>query len=467
TTTTTSGSTGYITKRLKYSKMAGLSNQVFAVCLIRNVMETYDRIEYKIKEKIEICKEEEILVNGLDFEQKEKAEFEENKEVLIITKCGVPDYGTEEIKGKIMQAKGVELAKQDDLIERIIANIKQMEVHSKMEVDINIDTKTEEVDKPSNEFDKVEDISSSIWAQVSKSSQKNLKDRVEKAEIKEIETITGSDHSLVLLQLRSGSSFSRMKEYALEGKQTTRLIWNLNMASKKNWEKYKSSLWKRLYTQVPKFLCSQDAEEIKKGLSDRNEQIDKIWDIIEKAIIRSEKSLLPKKNKIRKTDHGVQSLLVEKWNQKLKIINRQAECNIKLDRKRNSLVESYREQNLREESETKRKRNQEVYKKAKRDDYKGTKDDIGKLLEKPLNKVKLDRVLVKKDLEYRLTVALFEVLVDTKDHFKGQFRERCPKIECMTEDWRAVYSPVDKVQENWVKLLADVLATRQTTTLFK
>ncbi|CAG8499500.1 12822_t:CDS:2, partial [Gigaspora margarita] len=92
------------------AKWLGLNNQVFAVCLIRNVIETYDKIEYKIKEKIEICKEEEVLVNRLDFEQKGKEEFEENKEVLIIT----------------------------------------------------------------NELDKVENISSSIWAQVSKSLQSTV-----------------------------------------------------------------------------------------------------------------------------------------------------------------------------------------------------------------------------------------------------------------------------------------------------
>ena len=130
------------------------------------------------------------------------------------------------------------------------------------------------------------------------------------------------------------------------------------MASKENWEEYKSSLWKRLHTQVPKFLCSQDAEEIKKGLIDGSKQIDKIWDIIEKAIIRSGESSLPNKsvrtpkkqlvpnrkkrrfkaymslgrliNEIRKAEHGVQSLLVGKWNQRLKIINRQAECNISM-----------------------------------------------------------------------------------------------------------------------------------------
>ncbi|CAG8795219.1 33364_t:CDS:1, partial [Gigaspora margarita] len=118
--------------------------------------------------------EEEVLVNGLDFEQKEKEEIKKNKEVLIITEYSVPDYGTEEIKGKIMQAKSAELAKQDDLIERNIANIKRIEVYSKIEVDINIDNKTEVVDKTSDKFDKVEDISSSIWAPVSKSSQRTV-----------------------------------------------------------------------------------------------------------------------------------------------------------------------------------------------------------------------------------------------------------------------------------------------------
>ncbi|CAG8853680.1 3690_t:CDS:2, partial [Gigaspora margarita] len=91
--------------------------------------------------------EEEVLVSELDFEQKEKDKNEKNKEVLIITECGVQDY------------------------ERIIANIKQTEVHSKMKVDININNKTKAVDKTINEFDKIENISSSIWALALKSLQ--------------------------------------------------------------------------------------------------------------------------------------------------------------------------------------------------------------------------------------------------------------------------------------------------------
>ncbi|CAG8829137.1 29841_t:CDS:2, partial [Gigaspora margarita] len=112
----------------------GIYRNIFA----SSEAEIQQQLQYKIKEKIEICKKEEVLVNGLDFERKEKEEIEKNKEILIITECDVPDY------------------------EIIIANIKQMEVHSKMEMDINIDNKTEIVDKTSNEFDKVEDINSSI-----------------------------------------------------------------------------------------------------------------------------------------------------------------------------------------------------------------------------------------------------------------------------------------------------------------
>ncbi|CAG8839646.1 45161_t:CDS:2, partial [Gigaspora margarita] len=99
--------------------------------------------EAKVQQQLQVVAQDEVLVNKLDFKQKEKEEIEKNKKVLIITECGVPDYGTEEIKGKIVQAK----------------------VHSKMEVDININNKTEVENKTSNKLDKVKDISSYIWAQ--------------------------------------------------------------------------------------------------------------------------------------------------------------------------------------------------------------------------------------------------------------------------------------------------------------
>ncbi|CAG8768918.1 12691_t:CDS:2, partial [Gigaspora margarita] len=306
------------------------------------------------------------------FVTKGERGIEKNKEVLIITECDVSDYSTEEIKGKIMQAKGVGLAKQDDLTERIIANIKQIEVYSKMEVDINTDNKTKVVDKTSNKFDKVEDINSSIWAQASKSSQ----NRVKKAEIDKIETITGSDYT----DNQAHIEF----EYGIKGE-----LRGIQIKKKRGSKAYMSLGW----------LIS----------------------------------------KIKKTDHGVQ-------------INFIAELN----RKCNSLVKSYREQNLRGESETKRKRNQEEQRMM-----------LASLLEKLFNKIRLNRVLVKEDLEYKLAIAPFEVLLDTKDYFKGQFRERYPKIECMTKNWREVYSPVNKVQENWYNSTLDLVELEEWQNMLK
>ncbi|CAG8705499.1 28739_t:CDS:2, partial [Gigaspora margarita] len=129
--------------------------------------------EAEVQQQLQVLahNEEEVLVSGLDIEQRKKDENEKNKEVLIIIECSVPDYGTKEIKSKKMQSKGVGLAKHNDLTKRIIANVKQTKVHSKMEMNINTNNKTELVDKTINEFDKIEDISSSIWVPVSRSLQ--------------------------------------------------------------------------------------------------------------------------------------------------------------------------------------------------------------------------------------------------------------------------------------------------------
>ena len=230
---------------------------------------------------------------------------------------------------------------------------------------------------------------------------------------------------------------------------------------KRELERIQVKSFEALYTQVPKFLCSQDAEEIKKGLSDGNEQIDKIWDIIEKAIIRSGESSLPNKsvkipkkqlvpnrkkhrfkaymslgrliNEIRKAEHSMQSLLVGKWNQRLKIINRQAECNISMI-ELNSLQSWIKSailwwkvigNRISEESQKlKEKEIKNYIKKRSEMIIKEQRLMLASLLEKPFNKVRLDRVLVKEDLEYRLAVAPSKVLLDTKDHFKGQAVQR-------------------------------------------
>ncbi|CAG8838106.1 14751_t:CDS:2, partial [Gigaspora margarita] len=91
----------------------------------------------------------------------------------------------------------------------------------------------------------------------------NLKDKITKAEIEEMKTIMGSDYNLVLVQLKTNSSFGQSKKVSLGEKQVARHVWNL--------------------------------KEIKKGLQEENKQLDKTWETIEKAIIRATESMLPNK----------------------------------------------------------------------------------------------------------------------------------------------------------------------------
>ncbi|CAG8834216.1 22110_t:CDS:1, partial [Gigaspora margarita] len=71
-------------KNQNIAKWLGLNNQVFAVYLIRNIIETYNKIEYKIIKNIEINKEKGALVNNVEHEQKTT----ENKKVLLIMEYG-------------------------------------------------------------------------------------------------------------------------------------------------------------------------------------------------------------------------------------------------------------------------------------------------------------------------------------------------------------------------------------------
>ncbi|CAG8745421.1 28640_t:CDS:2, partial [Gigaspora margarita] len=327
---------------------------------------------------------EKVLFNRLDFEQKGKEEFEENKEVLIIMECGVPDYGTKKIKGKIMQAKGIELAKQDDLTERIIANIKQMEV------DINIDNKTKVVDKTSNKMDKVEDISSSIWAQDVLTYTRAIHIKKALSFYGKI-LIHGAVHFEKDKMLRlTQSRFD--KETLVERSKLKAILKNLPKST------IELALLRQLKSCKAKVVyVSHNSNGNQRGTAS--------------VYFESKKDL----------DNALTST-VWYYDTKLEWINRRGCLNQGIQ---GAEVNAEAGKNIKPKS-------------AKRNNFSRKK-----------GKERLDRVLVKEDLKYRLVVAPSEVLLDTKNYFKGQFRERCPKIKYMTKDWKAVYSPVKKVQESW------------------
>ena len=56
------------------------------------------------------------------------------------------------------------------------------------------------------------------------------------------------------------------------------------------------------------------------------------------------------------------------------------------------------------------------------------------ILKKPCSKVALDRILVEEEDCFKLVVEPEEVLAETEEHFKKQFRKRNPHWEQLSED---------------------------------
>ncbi|CAG8821234.1 34901_t:CDS:2, partial [Gigaspora margarita] len=139
-----------------------------------------------------------------------------------------------------------------------------------------------------------------------------LKNKVTKAEIEEMETVTKSDHNMVLVQLKTDYFFGHSKEVSLGKKQPMRHVWNLSIAMHENWENYRASLWRQLQKQILKYFLSKNLEKIKKGLQKESKQVDKTWISIEKAIIRVAKSMpsnklirIPKKQLVPNKKHHI------------------------------------------------------------------------------------------------------------------------------------------------------------------
>ncbi|CAG8840530.1 2386_t:CDS:2, partial [Gigaspora margarita] len=78
-------------------KWLGLEDQEL-VCLIRQMAETYDWIEYKLASKQIVSLEETDLIQGSDSTHKNTQPHLNTKEVLILAECGIMDYGTLELQ---------------------------------------------------------------------------------------------------------------------------------------------------------------------------------------------------------------------------------------------------------------------------------------------------------------------------------------------------------------------------------
>jgi len=71
------------------------------------------------------------------------------------------------------------------------------------------------------------------------------------------------------------------------------------------------------------------------------------------------------------------------------------------------------------------------------------------ILEKPIKKLQIDRLIGEEDNKRRLYIEPEEVLNETRNHFQSQFRSRQFNSEIFNERWREVYEPKKSIEEDW------------------
>jgi len=110
------------------------------------------------------------------------------------------------------------------------------------------------------------------------------------------------------------------------------------------------------------------------------------------------------------------------------------------------------QEKVEEESRTRYK-----IRKAISDRYERIDGEIGRMLtsilDKPFNKIKIDRVFEEEEGSRTLYTDPSEVLEKTRDHFKEQFKER--KIGHVEKEINEFYKPLEDVNEEWYASLKE------------
>lgn len=75
------------------------------------------------------------------------------------------------------------------------------------------------------------------------------------------------------------------------------------------------------------------------------------------------------------------------------------------------------------------------------------------LLDKPLNKIRIDRLVELEDLNRKLITNPQEVLEKTKKHFQQQFRIRNFQSHKIRNRWEKIYQPKEEIDKIWYKQL--------------
>ncbi|CAG8842721.1 15178_t:CDS:2 [Gigaspora margarita] len=153
------------------------------------------------------------------------------------------------------------------------------------------------------------------------------------------------------------------------------------------------------------------------------EELNRIWEVIEDAIIKVEKKVLP--SKVIKNELG-------KQNPRLK------ECrDLKAIKLLSILISAIR----------------------KNQDSRSVAD--WRKWNKLINRINQLRLVQSRNNEEKLIIEEEEILRETARFFQNQYRSKSPKLNQMNKDWRRVHQPIKQIKESWYKDLTEPLSVSE------
>jgi exonuclease III len=279
------------------------------------------------------------------------------------------------------------------------------------------------------------------------------------AEIQDMSSCTNSDHSAAVARLELNHITAWHKVSKLKKLEQYRTIFLYEKAAKEDWEKYREELDRMLKNKN----LAQRMEKSRWEYTEKSkEDLDEIWEVLSKSILEAARKSLPKKkvlnttknkknNKARKSELtkalsqlgrwislgkkniklGLISENIEDFNIIVEYINEQHKTSIE------KITEIWTEEIIsdvrgwwkilykRRAEEIERQRLKEIEQNIERrcqmiNGKQGRM--LMSLLDKPLNKIRIDRLVELEDLNRKLITNPQKVLEKTKKHFQQQFR---------------------------------------------
>ena len=308
------------------------------------------------------------------------------------------------------------------------------------------------------------------------------------SDIEEMDVVTGSDHSLVRVDISVTHLISSMNKSNNKRKGYKRTIYLYDKADPDTWEKYARDL-QRFLERRASVIGLVGA---KSNTESRSTDINQIWDSIANGIVMAANQNIPKKtfvssriNKhkpkstkksilyqctvllskiVRKASKWKETFFdaqdVASWNKTLNWISEMQDIEIECYTNQDmcSWVEDIRgwwqilNRKLAAERKQEESRRIEKFTNERCEMIRNKQGRmLMSLLEKPYQKIKIDRLLIEENGKTHLITHPEEVLSKTRAFFQRQFIQGTKEIINSKEalEWRTYLEPLNSVQESW------------------